>query len=109
MNAMRPATPLTPALTQWLRRSFAYTPEPTSESNKLHAIHHDVRSRCLIDPRWSCDAIVVLKTSYLGSGQARNETGQTRGVWRFQRTCFRDFRRRRSRAERAQVMPLIPK
>ena len=59
MNTVRPATPLTPALSQWLRQSFAYTPEPTSESNKPHAIHHGVRSRCLTEPRRSCDAIVA--------------------------------------------------
>ena len=59
MNTVRPATPLTPALSQWLRQSFAYTPEPTSESNKSHAIHHDVRSRCLTEPRSSRDAIVA--------------------------------------------------
>ena len=56
MKAARPATPLTPALSQWLRRSFAYTPEPTSESKKLH---HDVHSRCLTEPRRSCDTIVA--------------------------------------------------
>jgi len=59
MNAVRPATPLTPALSQWLRQSFAYTPEPTSESKKLHASHHDVHSQCLTEPRRSCDTFMA--------------------------------------------------
>ncbi|KAL4062328.1 hypothetical protein J3A83DRAFT_4312000 [Scleroderma citrinum] len=57
MATVRPATPLTPALSQWLRRSFAYTPELTS-SNTLHSLHHHVNSQSLTEPRGSSNTAV---------------------------------------------------